>query len=149
MKPVMTFLFLFMLSFGAHAADRADTTLAIEYLKVARVEQIINSSMDSYSQQLFKNIPDADRVQMDKMMREVMGWEAIKGQLATLVADVYTKAELKASIAFMKTPLGASATAKSEAFSTQFSALISQKFLKFIREHPIQRNQAVNPDAPQ
>jgi hypothetical protein len=115
---------------------------------VARYEQVINSSLDAYSQQMFKSLPDADRVQIDKMMREVMGWEVTKNQLADLVANVYTTAELKASIAFMKTPLGASATAKSDEFSTQFAALLSQNFLKFVREHPVQPNQTVNPNAP-
>ena len=136
MKAVTTFLLLVILSLGAHAADRPDRKLAIEYLKVSRFEQIINTSLDTYSQQIFKNIPDADRAQLDKMMREVMDWDATKDQLADLVADIYTKAELKASIAFMKTPLGASATAKSDAFSTKFSTLLSQNLLKFIREHP-------------
>lgn len=149
MKIVTTFLLLIMVSFGAHASDRPDRKLAIEYLKVSRFEQMINTSLDTYSQQMFKNLPDADRVKLDKMMRDVMGWEATKNQLADLVSDVYTKAELKASIAFMKTPLGASATAKSDTFSTKFSTLLSQNLLKFIREHPVQPNPAVNPDAAQ
>jgi len=118
-------------------------------LKVSRIEQIINTSLDTYSQQIFENIPDAERAQLDKIMREAIGWDATKNQLADLVADVYTKAELKASIAFMKTPLGASATAKSDAFSTKFSTLLSQNILKFIDEHPVQPNPAVNSDAAQ
>ena len=51
MKAVTTFLLLVILSFGAHAADRPDRKLAIEYLKVSRFEQIINASLDTYSQQ--------------------------------------------------------------------------------------------------
>jgi hypothetical protein len=149
MKAITAFLFLVILSFGAHAADRPDRKLAIEYLKVSRIEQIINSSLDTYSQQIFKNTPEADRAQLDKMMREVIGWEATKDQLADIVSDIYTKAELKASIAFMKTPLGASATAKGDAFSAQFAALLSQNLLKFIREHPVQPNPAVNSNAAQ
>ena len=123
MKSVTALFFLITVSFAAQAADRPDRKLAIEYLKVSRVEQVINSSLDAYSQYLFKNVPDTDRVKLDKMLREVMGWDATKDQLADLVADVYTKAELKASIAFMKTPLGASATAKTDMFSTRFAGL--------------------------
>jgi len=146
MKTVTTFLLLVILSFGAQASDRPDGKLAIEYLKVSRFEQIINTSLDTYSQQMFKNLPDVDRVSLDKMMRDVIGWEATKEQLADIVANVFTKAELEASIAFMKTPLGASATAKSDAFSTEFSTLLSQNLLKFMREHPVPPISAVNPD---
>lgn len=102
--------------------------------------------LDTYSRQMFKNLPDVDRVSLDKMMRDVIDWEATKDQLADIVANVFTKAELKASIAFMKTPLGASATTKSDALSTEFSTLVSQNLLKFMREDPVPPNSAVDPD---
>ena len=147
MKTVTTFLLISLISFGVHASDKPDRKLALEYLKVSRYEQIANTSLDTYSQQLFKDLPDAERAQFDKMMQEVMGWEATKNQLADLVADVYTKAELKASIAFMKTPLGASVAAKNDVLSAKYSAFISQNLLKFIREHPIQPDPADNSGA--
>jgi len=147
MKTATTFLLLVMLSFVVNASDRPDRKLAIEYLKASRFEQIINSSLDTYSQQMFKSLPDTDRVQLDKMIREVVGWDATKDQLADIVGDVYTKAELKASIAFMKTPLGASATGKGDAFSVKFSSLLSQNLLKFVLEHPIPPSPAGDPDA--
>ena len=148
MKVITTILWLFFFSFAAHAADKPDRGLALEFLEVARYEQVINSTLDTYNQQIFQGLPDAVRAQMDKMMREVMGWEATKNQLIDLVVNIYTAAELKAYIAFMKTPLGASATAKSDEFSKQLSTLLSQNIMKFISEHPVQPDQAGNPSAP-
>ena len=147
MKAIAVFVILCTLSFSAFGSDKADKKLAVEYLKVARYEQMINTTLDTYSQQMFKNSPEADRVEMDKLMREVMGWEATKDQLADLIIGLYTKAELKAAITFMKTPLGASHTLKGDLFSNQFATLVSNNILRFIREHPIQPNPTVNPDA--
>lgn len=147
MKQIATLLVFFILSFGAHATDRANKKLAMEYLRLSRVEQIINASLDTYSQQIFKDIAEEDRIQIDKMMQEVIGWEATKDQLAELVVNVYTKAELRAAIAFMKTPLGASYTIKGDAFSAQFANMLSHNLVMFVRDHPIQPNPEVNPDA--
>jgi hypothetical protein len=147
MKFVAAFICFLAISFAAKAADKPDRELAIQYLEASRFEEIINTSLDSYGQQLFKNLPNADRMQIDKMLKETMGWDATKNQLADLVAKIYTADELKAYIAFVKTPLGASGAAKSNEFSAQFATMLSQNFLKFIREHPIQENQATNPRA--
>ena len=62
MKTVTTFLLLVILSFNAQASNRPDGKLAIDYLKVSWFEQIINTPLDTYSQQMFKNLPDVDRV---------------------------------------------------------------------------------------
>jgi hypothetical protein len=70
-------------------------------------------------------------------------------KIAELVISTYTRAELKAAITFMKTPLGASFTIKSDAFSAQFATLLSNNFQKFLRDHPFQANDSVNQDVAQ
>lgn len=145
MKTVASFLILLTISFSALGKEQADKQLAIQYLKLARVEQIINTSLDTYKQQLSKEFPPEDRTKVDEMMRQAMGWDVVKDQLADLVVKVYTKAELKAAIAFMRTPLGASLTAKSDQFSAQFASLLSHNLQKFMREHPVQPNPAASP----
>ena len=149
MKAIAAFILLIAFSFNAAGSEQADKKLAIEYLKISRFEQIINATVDTYNQQLFKNLPAADREKAATFMRETVGWEAVKDQLAELVINTYTKPELKAAIAFMKTPLGASYTVKSDEFSTQYATLLSNNFQKFLREHPIQPNPTVNSDAAQ
>ncbi len=149
MRAIGAFFLLIAFSLSAAGNELVDKKLAIEYLKISRFEQIIDATVDTYNQQLFKNLPAADREKAAEFMRETVGWEAVKDQLSELVINTYTKAELKAAIAFMKTPLGASYTVKSDAFSTRFATLLSNNFQKFLREHPIQPNPAVNPDAAQ
>ncbi len=147
MKKVVFFLILLTLSFSALGKEPADKQLAIQYLKLARVEQIINTSLDTYEQQLSKEFPPEDRAKFDEMLRQAMSWDAVKDQLADLVVKVYTRAELKAAIAFMKSPLGASLTAKSDQFSAQFASLLSHNLQKFMREHPMQPSPSASPAA--
>ena len=149
MKAIAAFFLLIAFSLSATGSELADQKLAIEYLKISRFEQIIDATIETYNQQLFKNFPAADREKAATFMRETAGWETIKDQLAELVISTYTRSELKAAIAFMKTPLGASYTIKSDAFSTRFATLLSNNFQKFLREHPIRPNPTVNPDAAQ
>lgn len=63
-----------------------------------------------------------------------MGWDATKDQLAELVMKLYTREELEASIAFMKSPAGASYTAKNEEFSKQFTTLIANNMQSVVKQ---------------
>jgi hypothetical protein len=146
-KIVSVFLAILLFSFNAFAAEKADKKLAIEYLKMARYEQMVTTTIDSYSQQLFKDMPSEDRAKFKKFLTDTMGWEATKDQLADLVVDLYTKQELNASMAFMKSKLGASMTAKNEKFSDMMAVQMSNNLQKFIQEHPLSPNPAVKPDA--
>ena len=149
MKSIVTFFALLAFSFSAFGNELVDKQLAIQFLKASRIEQGINISIDTYSQQRFQGIPQADQTELNKLMRQVMGWDAVKDRLAEIVIGLYTRAELKAAIAFMKTPLGASFTAKNDQFSGQFSSLITHNLQKFMEEHPIGANPAVKPDVPE
>jgi hypothetical protein len=140
MKALAALFFLLAFSMNAMSGEQVDNRLAIEYLKITRVEKIVDATIDAYDQQLFTSLSPAERAQALALIRETMGWEKIKESLAELVSRTYTKSELKAAIAFMKTPLGASYNLKSEVFSTQFANLLSSNIQKFLREHPIQAN---------
>ena len=102
-----------------------DKDRAIEYLKLSRIDEAIAESINTYDAQLFANAPAAERAKLRALLETTMGWEAIRDRLAEIVTQVYTPQELDASIAFMKTPLGASATAKSGEFSRQFAGLLA------------------------
>ena len=147
MKLVSLLIACLMLSVNAFASERPNKKLAIEYLEIARFEQITNTTIDTYSRDLFKEMPKEDQAKFNKLLNDIVGWEATKNQLAEIVLKVYTKQELTAAIAYMKSKLGASMTAKSEEFSNLYSAGIANNFKKFIQEHPIPPNPAVNPEA--
>lgn len=115
----------------ASGEEISDKALAIEYLQASKLEQAINVSIDTYSLQLSEQLPEADKQQFKKSMQAVMGWDAIKDQLADLVVNLYSRDELKAAIAFENSRLGASIAAKNEQFSKQFAELLSQNMQKF------------------
>jgi hypothetical protein len=146
-KVASLFLACLVLSSSAFGDEKADKKLAIEYLRMSRFEQIIDATVDSYSQSMFKDMSSEDRAKFKEAMNATMGWEAIKDQLADIVIRVYTKQELKASIAYMKSKLGASMTAKGEQFSSMMAAQMSGNFQKFIQEHPLPSTPPAKPGA--
>lgn len=133
---------------NAIGEERSDKVLAIEYLQVSKFEQGINAAIDTYSLQLYGNMPEAERPQLKKFMQDVMGWDAVKDQLADLVVKLYTREELKAAIAFEKSRLGASIAAKNEQFSRQFAELLSQNMQRFAQKNSLTPSSAVDPNLP-
>lgn len=134
MKNTALMLIFALFSFNTYAAEKAGNNLAIEYLTISNIKDVINASIQQYETQMFSAAKPEDKAMIHKMMVEAMGWEATKDQLANIVMNLYTKEELEASIAFMKSPAGASATAKNEEFSKQFASVISINMQKVLAE---------------
>lgn len=139
MKKITLLLFCTLFSWAIHAAEtenRPDKALALEYLETAQYKEAVDVSLDVYRQN-FKNTPGispAAAEHLGQMLQKTLGWEATKDQLAEIVAEVFTADELRAAIAYMKTPLGASATAKTKEFTTLYSTFLSQRVEKFANE---------------
>lgn len=127
MKYFFAALCVLLMSSSAVAQQRPDRAMAIEYLKLSKVEDVTKETIKGFDEKMLKNLPPDDRNQMKDLLAQTMGWSVIKDDLVTLVMNVYTKDEINASIKFMKTPAGASAMAKSGEFSRQFSELLSGK----------------------
>jgi len=102
--------------------------LAIEYLTLSHVEDALNESLRGYEEQLLPGLPAAEQAKLRNLLESTVSWQATKNELIDVVTGLYTVQELEASIAFMKTPLGASATSKSGEFSRRFSGIVVQKF---------------------
>jgi hypothetical protein len=116
---------------SAHAwAGPVSESLAMEYLKISKVEDIINATITQYDSQLSAQITPGDKAKLHDLLVRVMGWEAIKDQLVAEVRNVFTQEEIDASIAFMKTPAGASATAKGAEFSKRMASIVSSNLQK-------------------
>ena len=134
MKKLITAFIIALVSSNVYAAEVIDKNLAIEYLKLSKTDEIINASIQEYETQLFANAKPEDKATLRKMMEDSMGWEAVKDQLVEVVINVYTKEEIVAYIEFMKSPLGASATAKSGEFSKQFTMAVSTNLQKVLAQ---------------
>jgi len=146
MRRIAVIFILLAFSPNGFAEEISDKALAIEYLQVSRLEPGINAMIDTYSLQLYGNMPEAERPQLKKFMQDVMGWDAIKDQLADLVVKLYTREELNAAIAFEKSRLGTSISAKNEQFSRQFTELLSQNMQRFARSNDLSPAPAIKRD---
>lgn len=118
-----------LLSANAWAVPVSES-LAMEYLTISKMEDVINATITQYESQLSAQIKPEDKAKFHDLLVRVMGWEAIKGQLVAELRNVFTQEEIDASIAFMKTPAGSSATAKSAEFSKRMATIISSNLQK-------------------
>lgn len=132
MQKITLMLLLTLFSFNIYAEEKVDKELALEYLKISKYEEVVNASIQQYEIQLFGKAKPEDKAMLHDMLVDSLGWNATKDQLANIVMNLYTKKEINASIAFMKSPAGASATAKSEEFSRQFTNAISENLQKVL-----------------
>lgn len=142
------FMLLGCLVFSANlcAQDMPDKALAIEYLQASRFEQVTKSTIDSYSQSLVTGASQEQQDNIRRLLNGVMGWEAQKDQLAEVVMRVYTRQELDAAIAYLRSPLGASMAGKVDEFSKLYAAQMAVNFQKFMREHTPAPSPAPKPD---
>jgi hypothetical protein len=128
-------LLSFLLTTTSVAADDSHRKLAIEYLTLTKMEDILNASIKEYDDdQLFKNAPQEERKEFQTMLENSLGWDATKSQLTDLVVNLYTKEELKAYIAFIKTPVGKSYNDKNPEFSKRYTTLVSANFQRALKE---------------
>jgi hypothetical protein len=140
MKKITFLIISVLLCVNASATEKVSQNLAIEYLKIGKIEDVINASINQDEFQLLAKATAEEKAKFHNLMISAMGWEAIKDQLADLIMNLYTKEEIDASIAFMKTPEGASAATKQKEFSKQFAAIISKNMQQAIRHCCAQKN---------
>ncbi len=137
LKTIAAIAVLGTLSSISSASEDTERALAVKYLQVSRTEEILNSSIQEYETSMVKgDATPEQRAKVHELLESTMGWKAVEGQLADLVMQTYTKDELKASIAFMNTPAGASFTAKGGDFSKGFSAILAGNLQRAIKQRP-------------
>lgn len=133
MKYAAIFL-SFLIASPLMAADNPERQLALQYLTLTNMEGVINASINEYDEQLFKNAPQSERTKLRTMLESSIGWNATKNQLADLVANLYTKEELKAYISFIKTPAGKSFNDKNSEFSKRYTTFASENLQRLLKE---------------
>jgi hypothetical protein len=132
----MKFLTVLLLSLaiaGCNAVNnKSNKELALEYLTLSGFKETIDASIDGYEFQLTKDATPEAKAQFRQLLTETLGWETTKEQLVEMIADTYTKDELDASIEFLSSPLGKSATAKNDIFAKKYAALVSDNMKKIL-----------------
>ena len=114
MKKMMMMVAVFGLAFGAYAQDDAERrTVAEEMMAMMKIQEGMDQIFDLIAAQLKSALPAVDAAKMSKMMdklmvvfKEELSWEKMKGEYIDLYAKAFTVDEMKAIIAFYKTPAG-------------------------------------------
>lgn len=118
---------------SAHAAA-VDQALAIKFLEETKMDEIVKAGIDEYVNQLGKGATPEDQAKLRQTLEALAGWEVMKGPLVELVKQTYTQEEVNAYLAFVRTPAGASMTAKGAEFSRGMSMLSSERFKKLLQQ---------------
>lgn len=126
MKSALALLFLSVLALDAYAAEAADQALAREYLELRGFEKSYQAYLARFSLYC-ADAPEAAQSECYKAIQTRIGWDAIKGEVLDLVTTTYTRDELQAAIAFLKSPAGGSYSAKNEKFATKLQQLSMTK----------------------
>lgn len=125
MKSFVIGLALLVASANVLADTRPSKQLVAQYIKQAQAEQEITAQVEGYAQQLSANADPEAKAQIVKYLNATIGWNTIKDQYAALVEKTYTAEELKAALAFLKSPAGSSITKKNQRFAQDMAALIA------------------------
>jgi len=126
MKSFVIGLALLVASASVLADTRPSKQLVEQYIKQAQAEQEIAAQVEGYAQQLSANTDPEAKAQIVKYLNATIGWNTIKDQYAALVEKTYTAEELKAALAFLKSPAGSSITKKNQRFAQDMAALIAK-----------------------
>lgn len=130
-----TALTIACLSANAAAVDQA---LAVQFLEETKVAAVIQSTIDEYVDQMGQGGAPETRAKLRKMFEATIGWEVTKADLIELVKQLYTQEEVTAYLAYLRTPAGASMSAKSAEFSRRMTGLASDRLKKLIQQGAIQ-----------
>lgn len=110
---------------SALADTRPSRQLVEQYLEQAHSEKAATAQVDGYVAQLAASASPEEKARMRDYLNATIGWKAIKDQYASLVETIYTAEELKAAMAFVRSPLGSSITRKNQRFAQEMAALIA------------------------
>lgn len=136
MKSLVIGIALLITSACTFADSPPSKQLVEQYIKQAQAEQAINAEIEGYARQLSANARAEDKARMEEYLNATMGWNAIKDQYASLVKKIFTTEELRASLVFLKTPVGTSITKKNQRFAQEMAALIATNAQRATKQLP-------------
>ena len=158
MKKIFVMFMLLGMFFNGYAAAvkvSDNTVLVKELMKVTKVEAQMQRSMQMVKQmqknmisKMTKNIVDRDaaiKVQQksfDLVMTE-LSWTKLQGEFIKVYAEVFTKKELQAMVAFYRSELGQTIINKMPLLQQKLMPVMQQKIMKIIPKLQAQVKQFV------
>ena len=130
MNKLLVGLLLASVSALALAEGDPNRRLAEQYLKESRAEEISAAQIDGTVQQYSASMSPGAAATMKQYFNSSYGWGAVGEKYTSLVAKAFTADELKAAIAYMRTPLGASFAKKNVALSREMAVVAAANMVK-------------------
>ncbi len=129
----LTIIFIMMFAFmtaGLAVADERKNQLASEYLELSKTKETLETTIETYVNQLSSQNPGADKEKMREFFDAYMGWDVLKEPMIKIVADSFTDEELVGINTLLKSRFGKVMAEKSPALSAAISELIGSNLNK-------------------
>lgn len=131
----------------AAASDREARSLAEELLLVNGTRQAMEATVEASLRQLGSAPDDPARPAMERFVRRCFAFDALKGELTELYLKNYTAEELRALIAFYRTPLGRKKAQADARIGAALSEITNRRFSEGLPELQKELKAAVKPAA--
>lgn len=105
-----------------------------QHLSVMKTQEAVEAQVDGFSKQYATTASPKQMEQINLYLNSVMGWPAVKDEYTKLVQEAFTDEELRASLNFMKSPIGQSIARKNLVFSSKASMLIAKRAQAFTQQ---------------
>ena len=131
-RPLLPAALLFCC--GAARADSGDRALAEELLRINGTRQAMEATVEASLRQLGSAPDDPARPAMERFVRKCFAFDALKGELTELYLENYTPDELRALIAFYRTPLGRKKAQADARIGAALSKITNRRFAEGLPE---------------
>lgn len=118
----------------AAMVDSGDRALAEELLRINGTRQAMEATVEASLRQLGSAPDDPARPAMERFVRKCFAFDALKGELTELYLENYTPDELRALIAFYRTPLGRKKAQADARIGAALSKITNRRFAEGLPE---------------
>lgn len=125
---------LTMVSLMAAHAKQPSYEQVEQYLTAMKTKEAVEAQVEGFSKQYATTSSPKQMEQINLYLNSVMGWPAVKDEYTKMVQETFTEEELKASLNFMKSPIGQSISRKNLQLSGKASALIAKRAQSFLQQ---------------
>lgn len=125
---------LAMVSLMAAQAKQPSYEQVEQYLSATKTQEAVEAQVEGFSRQYATTSSPKQMEQINLYLNSVMGWPAVKDEYTKMVQETFTDEELKASLNFMKSPIGQSISRKNLQLSGKASTLIAKRAQAFTQQ---------------
>lgn len=118
-------IFFIVMSFSCLSfAESLDYNLAVRYLEVSKIEEMFDSEIDTFVDQLSGKNPEK-QAEIRNFFKSSIGWDVLKIPITRLIQQAFTKKEIEKIIKFYETPEGKAYADKSIWIGNELSKIIA------------------------